>query len=140
MVRRAAAQVPHALCPGAWVPPGRLCVRECLGPAVVPPPPKPSAHCPRASPSSRVQVYSPFRRSPPPGAEGPRVPAALSPAGVAWSAPVCDLSTTPPFVMAAAGKGEAAGRRRALNNRTPPRAPSNSQGHRRSRFRGDHLT
>ena len=54
-----------------------------------------------ARPRAGSQVYSPFRWSLLLGVEGPRVPVALFPGGVEWSASVCDLSTALPFVMVA---------------------------------------
>lgn len=54
-----------------------------------------------AEPAS-AQAFS-FRWSLLLGVEGPRVPVALSPGGVEWSAAVCDLSTALPFVMVVSG-------------------------------------
>ena len=82
-----------------------LPVRKSPVPAGVLSPPKPlPAHLRLwARPRAGSQVYSPFRWSLLLGVEGPRVPVALFPGGVEWSASVCDLSTALPFVMVVSG-------------------------------------
>lgn len=62
-----------------------------------------------ARPNSGPWIHSPFRWSPLPGAVGLCIPGARSPAGVVWSAFVCDRSTTLPFAMVAEGKKKKAG-------------------------------
>lgn len=104
-----------------------------------PPEPLPANSRLWAKSSSGPWFHSPFKWSPLPGAVGLRVPAARSPAGVVWSAPVGDRSATLPFAMATAGKVEGTRRCRTPFTTTPP-APSNTQRSQPQPVPGDHLT
>lgn len=115
------------------------CPEPSWGPFRSSPEPLPAHSRLRARPSSGPRIHSPFKWSLLPGAVGPGVPAARSPAGVVWRAPVCDLSATLAFAMATAGEVDgAAGCRAPLTTRRRPLVTPRS--YHRSQVPGDHLT